>query len=121
MANAVYELAAKGMARAGQLASVVTFGYGIAVFQTADDSGQAQARGPKTRIAQLATRHQLAPREIGRLYRVMSEWPEDLVDQGLTEELGDILAARELANMKPLTMEDVALIREAIATRNESE
>jgi hypothetical protein len=63
----------------------------------------------------LAQRYTLEAEEVARLCRVLREWPPELIEQGIDEELEDVLAGRNLARLNPLTVEDALAIRKAIA------
>lgn len=54
----------------------------------------------------------LTESEIGRLQRVFVDWPQSDWTRGLVEEIEDIMAARELKKMKPLTLADLEAIRD---------
>lgn len=62
-----------------------------------------QARNP-------TTTPYLSTTEIARLQRVFAEWPEADWTRGLVEEIEDVMAARELAKMKPLTVSELTYL-----------
>jgi hypothetical protein len=52
----------------------------------------------------------LSKPEIDRLQRVFAKWPQSDWVRGLQEEVADIIAARELAALPPLTLNDIEVI-----------
>lgn len=54
----------------------------------------------------------LTAAELARLQSVFVIWPPELIVQGLQEEVADIMAAREIAKMPPITAADAELIRQ---------
>jgi hypothetical protein len=63
-------------------------------------------------IGKLAEAHDMAGEEVSRLEAVFVTWPSDLWDRGLSEEVENILAERELSRMPPLTMDDIRAIQD---------
>jgi hypothetical protein len=74
-------------------------------------------QGIRSTIANLSVRHQLNASEVQRLLSILDAWPEDLWNQGVNEELGDILAARVLSQLKPLTLEDARELQSIFTRR----
>jgi hypothetical protein len=68
------------------------------------------------RIANWAITHELDSAEIDRLKSVLGDYPAELVDRELKEELRCILGARQLAGMPELTADEVSRARTAFET-----
>lgn len=75
--------------------------------------------GIRSTIANLSVRHQLNASEVQRLLSVLDAWPEDLWNQAVYEELGDILAARDLSHLNPLTLEDARELQSIFTRQRE--
>lgn len=65
-------------------------------------------------IAQAAALHNLTESERFELADAVSRWPESSFHEAFAESLDNILAARELAKMPPITAEDMDAIRKAV-------
>lgn len=76
--------------------------------------------GPMGIIGGYAKRYSLSSDEVARLHEALEMWPADQYERAVKEELVDILAARELAQMPPLTHEDCVRFRAALAERSAS-
>jgi hypothetical protein len=96
--------------------SAITTGRGHAV-SIGPESIDPQ--GIRSKIAVLWTRHNLNANEVQRLWGILDTWSSDLWGQGVDEELTDILAARELSKLKPLTLEDARELQKIISRRGE--
>lgn len=94
-----------------------TIGFGHAVSNATDPVYQVPCRLKSDRVDELRRRHRLTEEEAARLRRVFTDWPAELVEQGLEEELADIKAARELAELKPLSVDDLREIAEIVNGR----
>jgi hypothetical protein len=68
--------------------------------------------GYQDAIGKLAEAHHLTGEEVSRLGAVLVTWPSDLWGRGLSEEVENILAARELSRVPPLTMDDIRAIQD---------
>lgn len=71
-----------------------------------------QALQALTEFADFLDQSHLTVDEYKRFTGVLRDWPNKLWEQGFQEELRDILAARELAKLPPLTVEDVERARQ---------
>lgn len=65
----------------------------------------------ETTIESYTQTHSLSVSEVRRLHEALAVWPPGEFERGLREELADILAARELAQLPPLTHEDCVRFR----------
>jgi hypothetical protein len=98
------------------LASIATIGASYAQSQDGElNTAVSSIGGLKGRIANHVVRYGLSVEEAQRLHAVLAEWPDDLQATGVEEELRDVLAARELSQMRPLTVADVLAIKRTIA------
>jgi hypothetical protein len=94
---------------------MVTMGMGCAICGSVDGKPEVI----ELKIAQIASTYQLVGGEIQRLCNILKTWPKDIWDQGVNEELENLLAARELSRLKPLTIEYFEELKEVIASRGD--
>ena len=94
----------RGMIPSTQYKPTWTMGVGESVYRESSTNAPQRI---ESRIGQLAGRHHLESDELLRLRSIMQSCPQEAWDLCLDEELKDILAARELKLIPPLTDKEI--------------